>query len=121
MSIPDQLNMEADNIETKASSKISNLRRDLINEFGISKELQSEFIDIAEEVRKLEKELQSANINALSQAGQSDEVKKQLIESIEALLILINPRLVLFDSEIVGKGKSFIWNKVVKTAKKLID
>ena len=49
----------------KASSKISNLRRDLIMEFQISKDLQSEFIDIAEDVRKLEFQLEKVEEYAL--------------------------------------------------------
>ena len=47
--------------------------------------------------------------------------KKELIESMEALLILIDSRLSLIDVREIGKGKSHIWNKVVKTAQNLIN
>jgi len=45
---------------------------------------------------------------------------KDLIESIESLLILIDSRLGLMDAETIGKGKSHIWNKVVTTAQELV-
>ncbi len=46
---------------------------------------------------------------------------KELIECVESLLVLIDPRLELFDSENIGKGKSLIWNRVVKNAQNLIN
>lgn len=52
---------------------------------------------------------------------QLESEKKELIESTEALIILVDARLVYFDCETVGKGKSYIWNKVVKTAQDLIN
>jgi len=45
---------------------------------------------------------------------------KDLIESIESLLILIDSRLGLMDGETIGKGKSHIWKKVIKTAQDLV-
>ncbi len=56
----------------------------------------------------------------------SDQIEaenKALIESIESLLVLIDSRLMLLDDNItfeIGKGKSHIWNKVVKEAQQLI-
>ena len=46
--------------------------------------------------------------------------KKAMSESIESLLVLIDSRLALFDGEVIGKGKSLIWKRVVKTAQNLI-
>ena len=49
--------------------------------------------------------------------------KEELIESMEALLILIDPRLSLIDGDTIGKarGESIIWKRVVKTAQDLIN
>jgi hypothetical protein len=38
----------------KASTKISNLRRELVNEYSIPEELQMKFIDLQNEVKLLE-------------------------------------------------------------------
>ena len=45
---------------------------------------------------------------------------KKAKDSIESLLVLIDSRLALFDGEVIGKGKSLIWKRVVKTAQNLI-
>ena len=47
---------------------------------------------------------------------------KALSQSIEALLVLIDSRLALFDGEKIGKarGESLIWKRVVNEAQKMI-
>ena len=45
---------------------------------------------------------------------------KGLIECIEQLLLIIDPKLYYFSAKEVGKHKSYIWNKVVTKAQKLI-
>lgn len=46
--------------------------------------------------------------------------KKDMIKSIEQLLLIIHPNLGIFTAKEVGKDRSYIWNKVVSQAQKLI-
>ena len=68
---------------------------------------------------KFHKDGYLADIN--KHTDQVDAEKKELIESVEALLILIDSRLSLIDSREVGKGKNHIWNRVVGNAQNLIN
>lgn len=70
--------------------------------------------------KDLTKALQEQYIINLSLSEQADEYQGKLIESIESLIILIDSRLHLMDVKIIGKGRSHIWNKVVKNAQDLI-
>lgn len=45
---------------------------------------------------------------------------KEAIESIEALLIIIDPRLRVIDGQVIGKGRSIKWNRDIKNAQDLI-
>ncbi len=71
-------------------------------------------------VRVVSKLLPEQAITNLSPPEQTDEFQDELIESIEALLILIDPRLHLMDSKTIGKGKTHIWKTVVKKAQELV-
>ena len=88
-------------------------------------------------IDQVEKQLQEQAIIALSQSEQAEDQKarikllsegyedleaekKELKESIEALLLLIDSRLSLIDGKTIGKGRSIIWNRVVEAAQKLI-
>ena len=46
--------------------------------------------------------------------------KKDMIESIEQLLLIIHPNLRIFTAKEVGKDRSHVWNNVVSQAQKLI-
>ena len=75
------MNHQADrrNRTMKTSSKISNLRRDLVNTYGLPAHIQFEFIDIYNEVVKLEgrPELQLQIPESERPSGQLDEPLKQ--------------------------------------------
>ena len=61
--------------------------------------------------------------NIVKYTGQIELENKELTESIESLLVLIDSRLSLFDSETIGKerGEGLIWKKAVKEAQDLIN